>query len=82
MNPNQMMIAKAMVAQTALREEAAESRRSRNKAGCSDEKRTKKCCLDAIVAHEIEILNVCDNAAYSSTMCSKFAAPRHSKLFQ
>jgi hypothetical protein len=26
MNPNQMMIAKAMVAQTALREEAAESR--------------------------------------------------------
>jgi hypothetical protein len=33
MNPNQMMIAKAMVAQTALREEAAESRRSRNNAG-------------------------------------------------
>lgn len=32
MNPNQMMIAKAMVAQTALREEAAESRRSRTKA--------------------------------------------------
>jgi hypothetical protein len=27
MNPNQMMIAKAMVAQTALREEALESRR-------------------------------------------------------
>jgi hypothetical protein len=27
MNPNQMMIAKAMVAQTALREEAQESRR-------------------------------------------------------
>lgn len=35
MNPNQMMIAKAMVAQSALREEAAESRRSRNKAGRS-----------------------------------------------
>jgi len=35
MNPNQMMIAKAMVAQTALREEAAESRRSRTKAGRS-----------------------------------------------
>lgn len=35
MNPNQMMIAKAMVAQTALREEAAESRRQRNKAGRS-----------------------------------------------
>jgi len=35
MNPSQMMIAKAMVAQTALREEAAESRRSRNKAGRS-----------------------------------------------
>ena len=33
MNPNQMMIAKAMVAQTALREEAAESRRRRNNAG-------------------------------------------------
>jgi hypothetical protein len=33
MNPNQMMIAKAMVAQTALREEAAESRRSRTKGG-------------------------------------------------
>jgi hypothetical protein len=30
MNPNQMMIAKAMVAQSALREEAAESRRRRN----------------------------------------------------
>jgi hypothetical protein len=27
MNPNQMMIAKAMVAQTALREEAQQSRR-------------------------------------------------------
>ncbi len=27
MNPNQMMIAKAMVSQTALREEAQESRR-------------------------------------------------------
>ena len=27
MNPNQLMIAKAMVAQTALREEAQESRR-------------------------------------------------------
>jgi hypothetical protein len=35
MNPNQMMIAKAMVAQTALREEAAKSRRLRNKAGRS-----------------------------------------------
>jgi hypothetical protein len=35
MNPNQMMIAKAMVAQTALREEAAESRRSRTKGGRS-----------------------------------------------
>lgn len=35
MNPNQMMIAKAMVAQTALREEAAESRRQRNSAGRS-----------------------------------------------
>jgi hypothetical protein len=35
MNPNLMMIAKAMVAQTALREEAAESRRLRNKAGRS-----------------------------------------------
>jgi hypothetical protein len=35
MNPNQMMIAKAMVAQTALREEAAKSRRKRNKAGRS-----------------------------------------------
>ena len=35
MNPNQMMIAKAMVAQTALREEAAESRRQRTKAGRS-----------------------------------------------
>ncbi|HTT95676.1 MAG TPA: hypothetical protein VMF55_13470 [Solirubrobacterales bacterium] len=33
MNPNQMMIAKAMVAQTALREEAAESRRRRNSPG-------------------------------------------------
>jgi len=32
-NPNQMMIAKAMVAQTALREEAAESRRRRNSPG-------------------------------------------------
>ncbi len=29
MNPNQMMIAKAMVAQTALRDEARESRRRR-----------------------------------------------------
>jgi hypothetical protein len=35
MNPNQMMIAKAMVAQTALREEAAESRRLRSSAGRS-----------------------------------------------
>jgi hypothetical protein len=35
MNPNQMMIAKAMVAQTALREEAAESRRRRHGAGPS-----------------------------------------------
>jgi hypothetical protein len=35
MNPNQMMIAKAMVAQTALREEAAESRRHRAQAGRS-----------------------------------------------
>ena len=35
MNPNQMMIAKAMVDQTALREEAAESSRSRTKAGRS-----------------------------------------------
>jgi hypothetical protein len=35
MNPNQMMIAKAMVSQTALREEAAESRRSRNQGGRS-----------------------------------------------
>ena len=35
MNPNQMMIAKAMVAQTALREEAAESRRGRNNQGPS-----------------------------------------------
>ncbi|HKZ14162.1 MAG TPA: hypothetical protein VJL81_09995 [Solirubrobacterales bacterium] len=35
MNPNQMMIAKAMVSQTALREEAAESRRQRNRAGRS-----------------------------------------------
>ena len=33
MNPNQMMIAKAMVAQTALREEAANSRRRRSSAG-------------------------------------------------
>lgn len=35
MNPNQMMLAKAMVAQTALREEALESRRSarRRRAG-------------------------------------------------
>ena len=33
MNPNQMMIAKAMVAQTALREEAFESRRRRSNAG-------------------------------------------------
>ena len=31
MNPNQMMIAKAMVAQTALREEARESRRLRTR---------------------------------------------------
>jgi hypothetical protein len=30
MNPNQMMIAKAMVAQSALRDEAIESRRARN----------------------------------------------------
>lgn len=29
MNPNQMMVAKAMVAQTALREEARESRLAR-----------------------------------------------------
>ena len=35
MNPNQMMIAKAMVAQTALREEAAESRRQHTNAGRS-----------------------------------------------
>jgi predicted small integral membrane protein len=35
MNPNQMMIAKAMVAQTALREEAAESRRRRSGTGRS-----------------------------------------------
>jgi hypothetical protein len=35
MNPNQMMIAKAMVAQTALREEAAESRRRRSNVGRS-----------------------------------------------
>ena len=35
MNPNQMMIAKAMVAQTALREEAAQSRRRRTNAGRS-----------------------------------------------
>ena len=35
MNPNQMMIAKAMVAQTALREEAAQSRRRRANAGRS-----------------------------------------------
>jgi hypothetical protein len=32
MNPNQMMIAKAMVSQTALREEARESRRRRTNA--------------------------------------------------
>jgi hypothetical protein len=35
MNPNQMMIAKAMVAQTALREEAAQSRLRRSNAGRS-----------------------------------------------
>jgi hypothetical protein len=33
MNPNQMMIAKAMVSQEALREEARESRRRRTNAG-------------------------------------------------
>jgi hypothetical protein len=33
MNPSQMMIAKAMVAQTALRDEARESRRSRARNG-------------------------------------------------
>jgi hypothetical protein len=33
MNPNQMMIAKAMVAQTALREEALRSRRRRTDSG-------------------------------------------------
>jgi hypothetical protein len=31
MNPNQMMIAKAMVTQTALREEARESRQARRR---------------------------------------------------
>jgi hypothetical protein len=40
MNPNQMMIAKAMVAQTALRDEARESRRRR--AGSGRSRATRK----------------------------------------
>jgi hypothetical protein len=40
MNPNQMMIAKAMVAQTALRDEARESRRRR--AGNGHSRATRK----------------------------------------
>jgi hypothetical protein len=40
MNPNQMMIAKAMAAQTALREEARESRRRR--AGSGRPRSTRK----------------------------------------
>jgi len=42
MNPNMMMIAKAMVAQEALREEAARSRRARRTARRPDEARSAR----------------------------------------
>jgi hypothetical protein len=41
MNPNQMMIAKAMVSQEALREEARESRRRRDGDGRSGSDRDR-----------------------------------------
>jgi len=40
MNPNQMMIAKAMVSQTALRDEALRSRAARNRSQVAASQRT------------------------------------------